>query len=96
MVHTHGRWRNQESPCNTADGKSDELRGHDYEPLVKEAVRLVVVDALDGDDVGLSMGCSLMTSLLLMMLIYDEKEKERQRKEMVDVRRRLTGSRRLP
>ena len=31
----------------------DELGGHDHEPLVAEVVRLVVVHALDSDDVGL-------------------------------------------
>ncbi len=54
---THGRRSNEEASRNAADGKADELRGHDYQPLVKEAVRLIVVYTLHGDDVGLQRMC---------------------------------------
>lgn len=48
---THGRRRNQETLCYTADREANELSTHDHQPLVCKTVLLVIEDALDSNNV---------------------------------------------
>lgn len=54
----HGWGLDEEPTSDTTDGETDELCRHDDHPLVTEIVVLVVVDALNGDDVGSVGGIS--------------------------------------
>lgn len=49
---THGGRGDEEATADATDGETDELSAHGDEPLVAEVPGRVVVDPLDGDDVG--------------------------------------------
>lgn len=47
----HRRGSDQEATADTTHGETDELGGHDHEPLVREVPGLVVEDTLHSDNV---------------------------------------------
>jgi hypothetical protein len=49
----------KEATSNAADGKPDELGGHDEHPLIAEVILLVIESALDGNNVCLRIAGQL-------------------------------------
>jgi hypothetical protein len=66
----HRRRLDQESASNTADGETDDLCGHDHQPLVSKVGVLVVIHALDGYDIGLYINISEKLLKRILVIIH--------------------------
>jgi hypothetical protein len=51
---THRRWGHEKAFDDAPHGEADELRGHDEEPLVREAPILAIIFSLRRNNVSLS------------------------------------------